>query len=175
MLQKLYVKYYILIDEVDLSFDNGFSVFTGETGAGKSIFIDCVSILIGESLTVTREISTDGKSSTRVNGKNASVSFVRSLLEDHIDIHSQRDNQYLLNDRYHLDLLDRFSGIQNELEELNCLFCYCPLYHLKDCPGNPVFKEKNGRTIKVCINCTFPHKAENYDEVIMRLRGREEK
>ena len=154
MLQKLYVKDYILIDEVDLSFDNGFSVFTGETGAGKSIFIDCVSILIGERLntsmirngaqktviegtfdlndanrellkengyrhdclTVTREISTDGKSSTRVNGKNASVSFVRSLLEDHIDIHSQRDNQYLLNDRYHLDLLDRFSGIQNELE-----------------------------------------------------------
>ena len=149
MLQKLYVKDYILIDEVDLSFDNGFSVFTGETGAGKSIFIDCVSILIGERLntsmirngaqktviegtldlndvnrellkengyrhdclTVTREISTDGKSSTRVNGKNASVSFVRSLLEDHIDIHSQRDNQYLLNDRYHLDLLDRFSGI----------------------------------------------------------------
>ena len=42
MLQKLYVKDYILIDEVDLSFDNGFSVFTGETGAGKSIFIDCV-------------------------------------------------------------------------------------------------------------------------------------
>ena len=59
------------------------------------------------------------------------------------------------------------------IEELNCLFCYCPLNHLKDCPGNPVFKEKDGGMIKVCINCTFPHRAENYDEVIRILRGRD--
>lgn len=59
------------------------------------------------------------------------------------------------------------------IEEINCLFCYCPLYHADDCPGNPVFKEKNGRRIKVCTGCTFPHRAENYDEVIKRLRGRD--
>ena len=50
-------------------------------------------------------------------------------------------------------------------EELNCLFCYCPLYHFQHCPGNPVYKEKNGHSIKVCTNCTFPHRAENYDKI----------
>ena len=52
------------------------------------------------------------------------------------------------------------------IEEINCLFCYCPMYHLDDCPGDPSFKEKNGRRIKVCTVCSFPHKAENYDKVV---------
>ena len=56
-------------------------------------------------------------------------------------------------------------------EEMNCLFCYCPLYRLENCPGNPVFKEKDSKTIKVCTNCTFPHKKENYDKVIAVLKS----
>ena len=51
------------------------------------------------------------------------------------------------------------------VEELNCLFCYCPLYNLKDCPGNPAFKQKEDREIKVCTNCIFPHRRENYDKI----------
>ena len=54
--------------------------------------------------------------------------------------------------------------------DLNCLFCYCPLYHLEDCPGNPTYKDKNGRRIKVCTNCTFPHHPENYDQIMAHLR-----
>ncbi len=57
-----------------------------------------------------------------------------------------------------------------DMEELNCLFCFCPLYQKEDCPGTPVYKEKNGRRIKVCTNCTFPHKAENYQEILRLLR-----
>lgn len=49
--------------------------------------------------------------------------------------------------------------------DFNCLFCYCPMYRLETCPGNPSFKEKNGKQIKVCTNCTFPHKPENYDTI----------
>ncbi len=56
-------------------------------------------------------------------------------------------------------------------EKMNCLFCYCPLYRLENCPGNPFFKEKDGKTIKVCTNCTFPHKKENYDKVIAVLKS----
>lgn len=56
------------------------------------------------------------------------------------------------------------------IEEMNCLFCYCPLYRLEACPGNPVYKEKEGKTIKVCTNCTFPHKAENYQKILELLR-----
>lgn len=43
-------------------------------------------------------------------------------------------------------------------EKFNCLFCYCPLYALKDeCGGNPKFLD-NG--IKSCENCTAPHNGE---------------
>lgn len=52
------------------------------------------------------------------------------------------------------------------IDEMNCLFCYCPMYLIEHCPGNPTYMEKNGKTIKVCTDCTFPHQAENYDTVI---------
>lgn len=56
------------------------------------------------------------------------------------------------------------------IEELNCLFCYCPLYAKANCPGTPAYKEKDGRTIKVCSNCTFPHKPEHYDLIMEQLK-----
>ena len=45
MLKYLYIKNYVLIDELSLDLENGFSAFTGETGAGKSILIDAISLL----------------------------------------------------------------------------------------------------------------------------------
>ncbi len=59
------------------------------------------------------------------------------------------------------------------LDEFNCLFCYCPLYNREKCPGNPQFVEKDGKMIKVCTDCTFPHQPENYDVVVGILRNRE--
>lgn len=53
-------------------------------------------------------------------------------------------------------------------EELNCLFCFCPLYD-KDCPGNYRMKEKNGQMIKTCIDCVYPHMAKNYDDIMSLL------
>ena len=53
---------------------------------------------------------------------------------------------------------------------LNCLFCYCPLYGREVCPGTPRFLEKNGKTLKDCSACIFPHRPENYDRVIEWLR-----
>lgn len=55
------------------------------------------------------------------------------------------------------------------LDELNCLFCYCPMYRLEKCPGNPSYIEKSGKRIKNCTDCTFPHKAENYDKIMKCL------
>ena len=50
-------------------------------------------------------------------------------------------------------------------ENFNCLFCFCPLYFINNCGGNPTLTE-NG--IKDCSNCTLPHV--NYDNVIQRIR-----
>ena len=44
MIKSVTVKNYILIDELTLEFDNGFNVFTGETGAGKSIIIGAIDV-----------------------------------------------------------------------------------------------------------------------------------
>jgi Zn-finger protein len=53
-------------------------------------------------------------------------------------------------------------------KDLNCLFCYCPLY-LTDCGGNPSFIECNGKKVKDCSSCLFPHIPENYDKIIEKL------
>ncbi len=54
--------------------------------------------------------------------------------------------------------------------DFNCLFCYCPMYQYEDCLGDGKYIEKNGRRIKVCTDCTFPHKAENYEEIMRFLK-----
>jgi DNA repair protein RecN (Recombination protein N) len=47
MLQSLYIKNFVLIKELDLNFGRGFSVITGETGAGKSILLGALSLVLG--------------------------------------------------------------------------------------------------------------------------------
>lgn len=56
------------------------------------------------------------------------------------------------------------------IEELNCLFCYCPLYEREHCPGKPEYIKKEKGVIKSCMNCTFPHEPENYDIIMQFLR-----
>jgi DNA repair protein RecN (Recombination protein N) len=48
MLQSIYIQNYALIDELNISFDAGFSIITGETGAGKSILLGALSMLVGQ-------------------------------------------------------------------------------------------------------------------------------
>ncbi len=160
MLTNLYIKNFILIDELNIDFSDGFNVFTGETGAGKSIFIDGLSCLVGSKLTssvikngqdkatiegvftvndrlsqklkeasydddsfiVTREITKDGKSTIRLNQRVTTLSFIRDCLAQEVDIHCQHDNQYLLNDKYHLSLLDNYCQIDDKLNELKILY-----------------------------------------------------
>lgn len=56
-----------------------------------------------------------------------------------------------------------------EGEVFNCLFCYCPLYALGDkCGGNYTYTKKG---IKNCINCTIPHKVDNYELIMDKMQG----
>ena len=47
MLKQIYVKDFILFEEIEMEFDRAFSVFYGRTGAGKSLLIDVISALLG--------------------------------------------------------------------------------------------------------------------------------
>ncbi|MBQ6654138.1 MAG: DNA repair protein RecN [Erysipelotrichaceae bacterium] len=160
MIESLYIKNFILIEELNIDFKESFSAFIGETGAGKSIFIDAIGVLLGnrfttsmirkdcdraliegsfslneqiiktlkendfdsEQLIVSRSLSQDGKSSVRINGQMATVGFLRDLFAPYIDIHSQNDNQYLLNEKYHLQLLDEYCGNQEILQKVSGLY-----------------------------------------------------
>ena len=48
MLSHLYIENYALIEKLDIDFSSGFSVITGETGAGKSIIIGALSLILGQ-------------------------------------------------------------------------------------------------------------------------------
>ena len=51
-------------------------------------------------------------------------------------------------------------------EAFNCLFCYCPLFHLDDCGGTFTRLPTGG---KDCSECALPHAKDNYDTVIAKL------
>lgn len=51
-------------------------------------------------------------------------------------------------------------------DNFNCLFCYCPLYMLgRKCGGKFRY---NGKGIKICTDCSFPHRRENYPVIVKR-------
>ena len=152
MLSLLHIENIAVIECADISFDAGFNVLTGETGAGKSIVIDAISAILGErayrdmirtgadkasvrgvftdvpecswfeengvpydpEVVVHREVYLDGKNVCRVNGTLVSVSILRKLGIQLINIHGQHDSASLFDEANHLLLLDAFG----ENEEL---------------------------------------------------------
>lgn len=63
----------------------------------------------------------------------------------------------------------RYYPCHNGLKDLNCLFCYCPLYSMENCPGAPSYRQTKQGKQKLCENCNFPHQPENYDKIIRIL------
>lgn len=154
MLSVLHIENIAVIEQADITFDRGFNVLTGETGAGKSIVIDAISAILGErayrdmirtgtsrasvravftdvpelpwfeengvpydtEIMIQRDIHQDGKNICRVNGSPVSVSILRRLGLQLINIHGQRDSQQLFDESYHLHYLDAFAGNEKMLE-----------------------------------------------------------
>ena len=146
MLSLLHIENIAVIECADISFDQGFNVLTGETGAGKSIVIDAISAILGErayrdmirtgtnkasvraiftdvpelhwfaengveydqETVIQREIHLDGKNVCRVNGSLVSVSILRKLGMQLINIHGQHDSATLFDEDNHLTFLDAF-------------------------------------------------------------------
>lgn len=57
------------------------------------------------------------------------------------------------------------------IDELNCMFCYCPMYNMNNCPGNPEYIIKEGRKVKKCTSCNYPHIADNFDNIMQVLKA----
>ena len=149
MLEQLTIRNFAIIDDLSITFNDGLNIFTGETGAGKSIIIDALGLLTGErasasfvrhgakkafvegvfsltnaqfeklseiinidenTLIITKEVDENGKSTNKINGRITTLSNIKAVMHDVLDIHSQNDNQYLLDHKYHLGLLDSFGG-----------------------------------------------------------------
>jgi len=83
------------------------------------------------------------------------------------DYRIKKNNMMKNNYRFFKNVDCRYYPCHEGIKELNCLFCYCPLYSFEDCGGNFYRSEKK---IKVCTACIRPHKPENYDVIINLLK-----
>ena len=59
----------------------------------------------------------------------------------------------------------------NNVDEFNCMFCYCPLYFFDECGGK--YKDKSG--IKDCSDCLIPHSPKGYDYINQKIKGANQK
>ncbi len=64
----------------------------------------------------------------------------------------------------------RYYPCHEGIAEMNCLFCFCPLYPREHCPGKPEYLMSKGQKIKSCLHCVFPHRAENYETLMQFLK-----
>ncbi len=133
MLGQLHIKNIGIIDEITINFEDGLNILTGETGAGKSLIIDSISAITGsrmskdiikhgesmalvevcffsgeETKILTREFYQNGRNICKIDGRMVTLNELKNIGEGLIDIHGQHDNQSLLNEKTHLDLLDSF-------------------------------------------------------------------
>ncbi|MBT3449183.1 MAG: DNA repair protein RecN [Bacteroidetes Order II. Incertae sedis bacterium] len=152
MLQRLYIRNFALIEELEVEFDTGLNIVTGETGAGKSIIVGALKLILGDRastdvvrqagakavvegmfdaasfpglsellrshdideqpvLILRREVSAV-QSRAFINDSPATVSVLREVASQLVDLHGQHDHQSLLRTDTHLDLVDGFGGLE---------------------------------------------------------------
>jgi DNA repair protein RecN (Recombination protein N) len=137
MLRFLRIRNLAVIEAVEVEFEPGFNVLTGETGAGKSIVVEAVGLLLGARASVDlvrtgehqatieaifedpqgtefivrREVSSQGRSRSFINGDLATASALRDLSQRLVEIHGQNEHQTLLDPLSHLPLLDAHADL----------------------------------------------------------------
>ncbi len=136
MIRFLGIRDLAIIDALECEFEPGFNVLTGETGAGKSIIVGAIALLVGERGTggavrtgadravvqaafetetgdetiVRREVAAMGRGRIFVDDTLVSAATLRELGRRLLDIHGQHAHQALLDPRAHLGLLDSYGG-----------------------------------------------------------------
>ncbi len=156
MLKLLSVTNFATIEQLEIEPAANFNVLTGETGAGKSIIVDAVSLLLGgradvamvrsgaqqarvegvflmdasllqtfeggldeygikasdEELILAREVNLNGRNTCRVNGRIVPLRALSALAENLVDIHGQNEHLSLLRVPEHMDILDKYGGLE---------------------------------------------------------------
>lgn len=162
MLRELSIENLAVIEKASIAFDNKLNVFTGETGAGKSILIGGINAILGgrvskdivragadkavvtglfddlpqtvvdkltengftaeDELLLQRDIHSDGKSTARINGRATTVSILRDIAAELIDIHGQHDNRLLMDGDNQREILDNYGRNGELLREYGAAF-----------------------------------------------------
>ena len=137
MLQHLCIRNLAVIEAIDIDFESGFNVLSGETGAGKSILIEAIGLLLGGratqdlvrtgenkvtleavfenanqgKVTVRREITDGGRSRAFVDGKAVSAAALREAAGQHVELYGQHEHHALLDPLNHLFMLDDYAQL----------------------------------------------------------------
>ena len=162
MLRELSIENLAVIEKASIAFDDKLNVFTGETGAGKSILIGGIHGILGgrvskdivragadkavvtglfddlpqtvvdklsengfsveDELLLQRDIHSDGKSTARINGRATTVSILRDIAAELIDIHGQHDNRLLMDSDNQREILDDYGKNDELLKEYGAAF-----------------------------------------------------
>ena len=162
MLRELSIENLAVIEKASIAFDDKLNVFTGETGAGKSILIGGINAILGsrvskdivragadkavvtglfddlpqtvvdklsengfsveDELLLQRDIHSDGKSTARINGRATTVSILRDIAAELIDIHGQHDNRLLMDSDNQREILDNYGKNDELLKEYGAAF-----------------------------------------------------
>jgi DNA repair protein RecN (Recombination protein N) len=136
MLRFLAVRHLAVIDQLEVEFEPGLNVLTGETGAGKTVLVAAIDLLVGGrastelvrtgedvatvqaiferpgggEVIVRREVSAQGRSRAFIDDTLATTAALRDLGSSLVDLHGQHEHQALLDPAEHVDLLDAFAG-----------------------------------------------------------------
>lgn len=139
MLTHLHIQNYALISHLELDLQNGFSVLTGETGAGKSIILGALNLVMGAradtkaitegeercvieatfttpqgELLIRRELNTSGRSRSFINDELVTQGELKALANQLIDIHSQHESLLIGDDLFQIHVVDTIA--HNEVQ-----------------------------------------------------------
>ncbi len=147
MLTKIVINNFAIIDHLEIDFGPGLNIFTGETGAGKSIIMGALGLILGEriysgmlrkgarsgyvegyfklkqsskneKLTLRREMTASGGSKYLINGETLTISSAREKFENIIDLHGQHQHQSLLDPGKYYGFLDNFGKLTGLAEDV---------------------------------------------------------
>ncbi|MBU2646312.1 DNA repair protein RecN [bacterium] len=163
MLSRVFIQNLATVEKQVIEFNDGFTALTGETGAGKSIIIKAINLILGEKcpkdliraeedflaveavfniednlpvlslleeqdidhegeLTIRRKVHRNGKSTVFINGYTSRLSLLSLLGQHLIDLHGQHAQQSLLQTATHIDYLDQYAALRDDVSAFQDLY-----------------------------------------------------